>query len=79
MAAHDSKCRVGAYLLIVLALAIPCLAAGCGSGDASQPAPVDAAQAKKAQQYMANYKEQLIAEAKNQAKAKAKATEKKSH
>jgi hypothetical protein len=52
------------------------LVAGCGGGDTSKPAPVDEAQAKKAQAYMSNYREQIIAD--NKAKAKAKAAGKKS-
>jgi hypothetical protein len=78
MAAHDLRRRMGAHLFIMLALFIPCLMVGCGGVDGSKPAPVDAAQAKKAQQYMANYREQLIAESKKQAQAKAKAAEKNS-
>ena len=76
MAAHDSRCRMGAHLLLMLALGIPSLVVGCGGGDSSKPAPVDAEQGKKAQQYMANYREQMI-EA-NKAKAKEKAAAKKS-
>jgi hypothetical protein len=71
MAAHEFRCRMGAHLLIMLALVLPCLVVGYGCGEDSKPAPVDAAQAKKAQQYMANYREQLIAESKKQANAKA--------
>jgi hypothetical protein len=63
-------------LLIVLALAIPGLAVGCGGNDSSKPAPVDTTQAKKAQDYMRNYREQIIAD--NKAKAQAKAAGKKS-
>ena len=77
MAAHDPRCRMGAHLLLMLALGIPCLVVGCGGGDGSKPAPVDAAQAKKVQKYMANYREQIIAEL-TKAKAKAKAAGKKS-
>jgi hypothetical protein len=53
---------------------------GCGFGeDSSKPAPVDQTQQKKVQQYLGSYKEQLIAEAKNQAaKAKAASAAKKS-
>jgi hypothetical protein len=60
----------------MLAVAMPCLVAGCGDGGDSKPAPVDAALAKKAREYMANYREQIIAD--NKAKAKAKAEGKKS-
>jgi hypothetical protein len=62
---------MGAHLLLTFALGIPCLAVGCGGEDSSKPAPVDAAQAKKAQEYMANYRQQIIED--NKAKAKAKA------
>jgi hypothetical protein len=55
----------------MLALGIPCLVVGCGGGDSSKPAPVDAAQAKKAQDYMANYRQQMIEAHKAKAKAKA--------
>jgi hypothetical protein len=48
------------------------LVAGCGGGDSSKPAPVDQAQMKKAQQYLGNYREQMIAANKAQAQAKAK-------
>jgi hypothetical protein len=75
MAAHDPRYRMGTPVLTTLALIIPFLVAGCG-GDDSKPAPVDAVQAKKAQQYMQNYREQIIAD--NEAKAKAKAEAKKS-
>jgi hypothetical protein len=68
---------MGAPLFLVLALITPCLVAGCG-GDSSKPAPVDAEQAKKVQQHLGGYREQLIAEAKSQAQAKTKAAEKKS-
>jgi hypothetical protein len=51
--------------------------AGCGDGGSgSKTAPVDAVQAKKAQEYMKNYGEQMRAE--NKAKANAKAQPKKS-
>ena len=76
MADHNPRRRMGAYLLFMLALAMPCLVAGCGDGDGSKPAPVDAAQAKKAQQYMASYRDQMIAA--NKAKAEAKAAAKRS-
>jgi hypothetical protein len=77
MAAGDPRCRMGAHFLLVLALCIPCLLVGCGGGDGgSKPAPVDAAQSKKVQQYMAGYRDQIIAD--NKAKAKAKAEAKKS-
>ena len=76
MAAHDPRCRVGAFFFFLLALGIPCWVIGCGGGESSQMAPVDAAQTKKAQQYLSNYREQMIAE--NKAKAKAKAVGKQS-
>jgi hypothetical protein len=74
MAVRNPRRRMGALFLPVVALLIPWPVAGCG-GD-SQPAPVDVAQAKKAQAYMANYREQIIAD--NKAKAKAKAAAKSS-
>jgi hypothetical protein len=73
MAAHDPRRRVGAYLLLLLALVLPCPEAGCGGADSSKPAPVDTAQAKKAQEYMANYRDQMVTHNKAQAKAKAAA------
>ncbi len=76
MSAHDPRCRMGAQLLVALALGIACLVVGCESGDSSKPAPVDAAQGKKVQEYMTSYREQIIAD--NKAKAKAKAAGKKS-
>ena len=76
MAARNPRCRMGAHLLLTFALGIPCLAVGCGGEDSSKPAPVDAAQAKKAQQYMASYRDQMIAA--NKAKAEAKAAAKRS-
>ncbi len=76
MSVHHPRRRIGLHLPVMLALALPSLMAGCGGGG-SAPAPVDAAQTKKVQEYMKSYKQQLIAEAK--AQAKAKAAEKKSH
>ena len=60
----------------MLVLCIPCLVVGCGGGDTSKPAPVEAEQGKKVQQYMQNYRDQIIAD--NKAKAAAKAGAKKS-
>jgi hypothetical protein len=60
---------MGALVLFLLALGIPCLVIGCGGGESSQQTPAEAAQTKKAQQYLSNYSEQMI-EA-NKAKAKA--------
>jgi hypothetical protein len=60
---------MGALFLFLLALGIPCLVIGCGGGESTQQVPVDAAQTKKAQQYLSNYGEQMRAE--NKAKAKA--------
>jgi hypothetical protein len=76
MAAHDPRRRLGPHLLLTLTLITPCMTIGCGGEGSAQPAPVDAAQAKKAQEYMQNYREQIRAE--NTAKAKAKATAKRS-
>jgi hypothetical protein len=70
MATHDQMCRRGAHLLLLVALGIPSMAVGCaGGGDA--PAPVNAAQEKKVQNYMSSYGEQIRAD--NKAKAKGKA------
>ena len=70
MAAHDQRCRMGAQLLLALALGIPCLVVGCEGGGGDAAAPVDAAQEKKVQKYMTSYRDQIIAD--NKAKAKAK-------
>jgi hypothetical protein len=77
MAAHDPGRRLGRHLLLTLTLITPCMTIGCGGEGSAQPAPVDAAQAKKAQQYMQDYRQQIRAD--NEAKAKAKAGGKKSH
>jgi len=44
--------------------------AGCGGESSTKPAPVDQAQQKKAQEYMAGYREQIIDSNKEKAKAK---------
>jgi hypothetical protein len=72
MLANDCPNRRPRRLFLGLALGIPYLIAGCGDGGGDKPVPVDAVQVKKAQQYMAGYREQIIAD--NKAKAKAKAT-----
>jgi hypothetical protein len=72
MAARDPRCRSGAHLLRLLALGIPCLVVGCGvGGDSSKPAPVETSLAKKAQEHLGGYKQQMIEYNKAQAKAKA--------
>jgi hypothetical protein len=71
VSAHNPECRMGAHLLLVLALGIPCLVVGCGEGD-SKPAPTTEAQGEKMQKYMSNYGEQI--KAANRAKAAAKKT-----
>jgi hypothetical protein len=76
MAARAARCHMGSHLLLVLAFGIPCMLVGCGGDDASKPAPVDAAQGKKAQEYLGSYREQMIAA--NKGKAKATGQEKKS-
>jgi hypothetical protein len=76
MAAHAVKNRMKAHLLLMLALGIPGLPVGCGGADADKPAPVDAAQGKKAQEYLGSYREQMIAA--NKAKTKGSAESKKS-
>jgi hypothetical protein len=69
--AHDDRCRMGAQLLLALALGIPCLVVGCGEGD-PKPAPTDAAQGQKIQKYMSDYGQQI--KAANKAKAAEKKT-----
>jgi hypothetical protein len=76
IAAHVPRCRTGALLLIMLAVTIPGLVAGCGVNDSSKPAAVDTTQAKQAQDYMRNYREEIRSA--NKAKAQAKAAGKKS-
>ena len=49
------------------------LAAGCGGS--SNPAPVEQAQMKKAQEYLGNYREQMVAANKGKSKTKAKSAE----
>jgi hypothetical protein len=61
---------------LVFAVATLGLLAGCGGVDSSKPAPVDQAIMKKKQEYMGNYREQMIAVNKAQVKAKAKPAEK---
>jgi hypothetical protein len=68
---HNPECRRGAPLLLVLALGIPCLVVGCGTGD-SKPAPTSAEQGEKIQKYMSDYGQQI--KAANKAKAGAKKT-----
>jgi hypothetical protein len=71
MLANDRPNLRPRRLFLGLALGIPYLIGGCGDTGSGTPAPVDATQAKKAQAYMAGYREQIIAD--NKAKAKAKA------
>jgi hypothetical protein len=78
MPADDRTRRWGCRFLLVLALGIPCLIAGCGDGGGTQPAGFDEAQKQKVKEYLGGYREQLIAEAKSKAKAKAKDAVKKS-
>jgi hypothetical protein len=68
---------LGAHLLLLLAFGIPCLMIGCeGGGGGSQPAAVDTSLAKKAQEHLGGYKQQMIEYNKAQAKAKAAETKK---
>jgi hypothetical protein len=71
MSAHDPRCHIGAYLLVVLALIIPCLIVGCGEGE-SKPAPTSAEQGQKIQKYMSDYGQQI--KAANKAKSAVKKT-----
>jgi hypothetical protein len=76
MQANDRPKRRHCCLFLALVLGFPYLIAGCGDGAGDKPAPINAEQGKKVQQYMAGYREQMIAD--NKAKAKAKAAERKS-
>jgi hypothetical protein len=62
--------RSSLLLGIVPAGVCLCLASGCGGGSSDKPAPVDAGQQQKVNEYFKNYKDQLIAEAKSRAKTK---------
>jgi len=73
MPAGGHCARRVAQLLLGVALGASCLhvMAGCGGGPSgTKPAEVGESQAKKAQEYMAGYREQMVAD--NKAKAKAK-------
>ena len=61
-------------LLLGLVPAVTCLylTSGCGGESSTKPAPVEQGQMKKAQEYMANYREQMVAANKGKGKAKAK-------
>jgi hypothetical protein len=80
MAGHGTRSRLGAHLLVMFALTVPWSVVGCEGADSSKPAPAPATQGTKVQEYMKNYREQIIADnqAKYKAKAQAKAAEKKS-
>jgi len=69
MPADDRMRRWGCRFLLILALSVPCLIAGCGDGG-TQPAPVEPVQQKKVQEYLGNYRQQMIDA--NKAKAKSK-------
>jgi hypothetical protein len=77
MAAHNPRRRMGAHLLLSLALGFPCSVVGCGEGDA-KPKPTDAAQGEKMQKYMSSYADQIKAanRAKGKGKTEAKPAEK---
>ena len=77
MPADDCTRRWGCRFLLILALGIPCLIAGCGDGG-TQPAAVEPVQQKKVQEYLGNYREQMIAANKEKAKAKVNDARKKS-
>ena len=77
MPADDCTRRWGCRFLLILALGVPCLIAGCGDGG-TQPAPVEPVQQKKVQEYMGNYREQMVAANKAKAKAKVNDARKKS-
>jgi hypothetical protein len=48
---------------------------GCEGESSTKPAPVEQEQMKKAQQYLGNYREQMVAANKAKAKSKGKASE----
>jgi hypothetical protein len=73
MSARDPGRRHEVIFPLMIAIGIPVSLAGCGESG-SAPAPVDAAQQQKVQNYMSGYREQIIAD--NKAKAKAKANPK---
>ena len=77
MPADDRTRRWGCRILLILALGIPCLIAGCGDGG-TQPAPVDTAQKQKVQEYLGGYREQMIAANKAKAQSKVNDARKKS-
>jgi len=72
----DVRSRLHLPLAFAAAVVSTYLVAGCGGEDSSKPAPVDQAQMKKAQEYMSNYREQMVAAHKAQAKSKAKPADK---
>jgi hypothetical protein len=67
---YCSRHRIPYRSGFVLAAACLIMIAGCGGEDSSKPAPVDQEQMKKAQAYLGNYREQMIAANKAQAQAK---------
>jgi hypothetical protein len=69
--------RWGGRLLHILALATPCLIAGCGDGG-TEPASVTPVQQKKVQEYLGNYRQQMIEANKANAKSKVSDVPKKS-
>jgi len=67
---HFMRCRWPFLLGFVPAVVCLYMLAGCGGESSTKPAPVDQAQQKKAQEYMAGYREQIIDSNKEKAKAK---------
>jgi hypothetical protein len=55
-----------------LIVAVACLSilGGCGGEDSAKPAPIDKSIDKKAQDYMGNYRQQMIEANKGKAKPK---------
>ena len=67
-----------AVIPLCFAAALACIRLardGMRGFDSSNPAPVEQAQMKKAQEYMGNYREQMVAANKGKAKSKAKTAE----
>jgi hypothetical protein len=77
MPAVDCTRRWGCRFLLVLALGAPCLVAGCGDAG-TEPAPVAPVQQKKVQEYLGNYRQQMVEANKAKAKAKVNDAQKKS-
>jgi hypothetical protein len=76
MPTHVPGVRARNHFALAVAAVSACVLSGCGGAENSKPAPVDQAQMKKAQEYMGDYRGQMVAAHKAQAKVKAKPAEK---